>query len=183
MKSKTSNNQLSWQETELRISEETVWLGNVIETFFNEERNGILDCKNCLLRKIALLVVSGVVKAKEIEREPPLKSFWTATTSKKSANRFQRPKMRHGGDWHRDTMGAIEYHFLIRGYEVEREPNLHWGRADLGVYKNGEQDLYIEVGTTSFFKLLTNLTTMRDFIYLIVPNDDRLIEFRRGDHK
>lgn len=40
---------------------------------------------------------------------------------------------------------------------------MHWGRADLGVYKNGKPGLYIEVGTTSF--------------------DDKLIEFRRSDQR
>lgn len=67
----------------------------------------------------------------------------------------------------------------MQGYEVEREPNIHWGRADLGVYKKGTQNLYIEVGTTSLFKLLVNLTAMRNITYLIVPSDDKLIEFRR----
>ena len=74
-------------------------------------------------------------------------------------------------------MRKIENHFLHQNYEVEREPDLHWGRADLGVYKNGEKALYIEVGTTSLFKLLANLMQMENSVYLIVPNDNKLIEF------
>jgi len=56
------------------------------------------------------------------------------------------------------------------GFDVVREPTLHQGRADLGVYKKGTPDLFIEVGTTSL---------RRNFIYLIVPNDEKLIEFTR----
>ncbi len=174
-----SKNQPSWQETEHRIYQEILWLRSAIETFFNEERSDILDCKECILRKIAILIVSGEIHAKEIVKKPPLKSFWRATPLRKSHSLRQRSKMRHGGEWHRDTMEKIEQHFLAQGYQVEREPNIHWGRADLGVYKKGVQALYIEVGTTSLLKLLINLTAMRDFTYLIVPNDDKLVEFRR----
>jgi len=63
------------------------------------------------------------------------------------------------------------------GYKVIREPNLYWGRADLEVYKQGEKLLFIEVGTISLFKLWTNLKLMKNCIYLIVPDDNKLIEF------
>ena len=37
----------------------------------------------------------------------------------------------------------------------------------------------IEVGTiTSFYKILMNLKAMKNFVYLLVPSDDRLIEFK-----
>ncbi len=86
--------------------------------------------------------------------------------------------MHHGGEWHQETMAKIEKHFIYSGCKVEREPTIRWGRADLGVYKNGSLNLYIEVGTVSLFKLWMNLSLVKDCVYLIVPNDDKLIEFK-----
>ena len=74
-------------------------------------------------------------------------------------------------------MKRIEIHFLAKGFQVEREPNITWGRADLGIYKTGQKTLYVEVGTTSLRKLFINLKGMKNFVYLIVPNESRLIEF------
>jgi len=77
-------------------------------------------------------------------------------------------------------MEKIENHFLALGYEVTREPNLSHGRADLGVFKDGQPNLYVEVGTvTSFYKILLNLKAMRNFVYLLVTADNQLIEFRK----
>lgn len=64
-----------------------------------------------------------------------------------------------------------------------REPNLYWGRADLGVYKKRRHALFIEVGTVSLLKLFINLRSMRNFIYLVMPNDEKLIEFRPKSKK
>ena len=60
-----------------------------------------------------------------------------------------------------------------------REPDVYGGRADLGVFKKGKPNLYIEVGTTSLYKLWLNLArkSLQKFTYLIVPDDDKLIEF------
>ncbi len=87
--------------------------------------------------------------------------------------------MHHGSDWHKETMTKIENHFLALGFKVGREPDIFGGRADLGISKKGKPTLYIEVGTTSFFKLWLNLIRKRKqkFIHLIVPNDNKLIEF------
>ena len=74
-------------------------------------------------------------------------------------------------------MERIENHFLVQGFRVEREPVLQQGRADLGVCKDNCPDLFVEVGAVSLFKIMINLVTMKNFIYLIVPNDDVLIEF------
>lgn len=43
MNSKITKIQPPWQETERRIFQEMDWLRGAIETFFNEEKNGILD--------------------------------------------------------------------------------------------------------------------------------------------
>jgi len=163
-----------WDIVEKKIKEEMIWLNGAIDTFLQEEKSAPVGCRECFLRRVAILIVSGRVKASQIIKAPSLKSFWI--NKEKNGNKKEK-KIYHGSDWHRETMERIENHFLCLGYEVLREPDLNHGRADLGVYKKGEQDLLIEVGTTSFFKLWRNLETMRHCIYLIVPNDDKLIEF------
>lgn len=141
----------------------------------DEEKYAPVTCRQCLMRKIAILIVSGKVKATEITKRPPLKSFWKIKN--KTNRKKNRPKIQHGEAWHSKTMEQIEDFFLRQGYKVIREPILHWGRADLGIFKKNKQDLYIEVETTSFFKLWMNLRIMENFTFLIVPNDDKLIEF------
>jgi len=164
----------AWHEVEAQIQKEINWLRQSIETFATNEKYAPVTCRECLMRRIAILIVSGKITAREIKRSPNLKSFWQEIDQK---NKNPRTKIFHGSDWHRETMEKIENHFISYGFEVVREPNLHWGRADLGIYKKGNYDLLIEVGTTSFFKLWINLDQMGRFVYLIVPNDDKLIEF------
>lgn len=62
---------------------------------------------------------------------------------------------------------------------AEKIECLPWGDADLGAYKQGRLDAMIEVGTTSFRKIYLNLVQLNNFIYLIVPNDNRLIGFKK----
>lgn len=164
-----------WDIVEKKIKEEMIWLQNDIDTFLDKEITAPKGYRECFMRRIAILIVSEQVKAKEITKTPILKSFWI----NKKSNKKIRSKMHHGSDWHKETMARIENHFLSLGFKVVREPDVFGGRADLGVFKKGKPTLYIEVGTTSFFKLWLNLARKRKqkFIYLIVPNDDKLIEF------
>ncbi len=170
---KKNKKNLSWDEVEASVQKEMVWVLNTIETFNNKEAYDPISCRECLTRKIAILIVSGKIRVREITKKPPLESFWT---DKKYKGR-KMPEIFHGGDWHRDTMSKIENHFLYQKCEIVREPTLHWGRADLGVFKKGSKDLYIEVGTTSLFKLWLNLVMMKNWVYLIVPNDQKIVEF------
>jgi len=163
-----------WDIIEKKIRDETVWLKATISTFFQEEKSAPIGCRECFLRQIAILIISGRVRAKEITKNSSLKSFWID----KKIRRKNKHKKLHGSDWHQETINKIENHFQYLGYKVIQEPTLNQGRADLGVYKKGEPDLLIEVGTTSFYKLWRNLKTMQNCVYLIVPNDDKLIEFR-----
>lgn len=169
---------LPWDEVERAIYKEIEWLENNIDTFLKEEVGVPVSCKKCLIREIAILILSGKIKAADISRKNDRVNFWDHLSAK-----IKRKKVYHGGEWHRNTMQKIENHFLEQGFDVVREPNLYWGRADLGVFKKGTKDLYIEVGTTAFFKLCVNLKEMNDCIYLIVPNDEKLIEFRCLKHK
>lgn len=148
---------------------------NVILTFYETEGKELINGKDCLLRQIAILIVSGSIGAKETNKDSRLQSFWQKKPPHLKQKRL--PTIHHGEEWHRTTMADSENHFLWQGYDVEREPNLPWGRADLGVYKKGEPHLLIEVGTTSLFKLCINLKTLRGCTYLIVPNDEQIIEF------
>jgi len=161
----------AWHEVEKQIQEEINWLRQSIETFSKEEKYASIGCRECLMRRISVLIVSGAVKATEINKSPKFQSFWTEN------NQDNSRKCYHGSEWHRKTMENVEKHFRDQGCEVVREPTIQWDRADLGVYKQGEKDLFIEIGTTSLFKLYINLKRMKNFIYLIVPRDDYLIEF------
>jgi len=169
--------ELPWKEVEQLIVEEMEWLDRSVQTFFKEAQDtaGKPICKPCTLRKIALLIVYGDVEASEIVRDSHLKDFWLSLPR----NHSGRKEIHHGGDWHQNTMMKIENHFLALGFDVVREPNLLSGRADLGVYKEGAPPLFIEVGTTTLFKLAVNLSGMPDFVYLIVPEDEKLIEFKK----
>lgn len=86
-------------------------------------------------------------------------------------------RTRHGGEWHRKMMGVLTKYFIDQGYTVAPEPHLHEGRADLGVYKEGCADLFVEVGTTSVYKLWRNLAMATDCLILLVPDDQRAVEF------
>lgn len=165
-----------WDMVEKKIKEEMIWLQSNIDTFSDKERTAPTGCRECFMRKIAILIVSGQVKAKKITKTPPLESFWI----NKKFRKKNISKIHHGrSDWHKEMMAKIEKHFLHLGFKVIREPDVYGGRADLGIFKKGKPTLYIEVGTTSFFKLWLNLARKRrqKFIYLIVPDDDKLIEF------
>lgn len=58
------------------------------------------------------------------------------------------------------------------------EPYLNQGRADLGIYKDGYLNLYVEVGSTSLFKTWMNLHSMPDSIFLFVPSEYYTLEFQ-----
>lgn len=172
------NKSLPWDEVEKQIYKEIDWFRNTIDVSPASEKNiPIESCSDCLFRRIAISIISDKLSAKEVAKSPTLSSFWEKKQKNVKCKKMGRPKMRHGKGWHRNIMQKIESYFLYQGYEVVREPNLYWGRADLGVYKEGEKDLLIEIGTTSLFKLWINLEVMENFDYLIVPSDYKLIEF------
>ncbi|KKW20324.1 MAG: hypothetical protein UY61_C0037G0002 [Candidatus Adlerbacteria bacterium GW2011_GWC1_50_9] len=163
----------AWHEVEQQIIKEIKWLRNTIETYSDATDERYNHCRECYLRKIATLIAIGDVKATEIAKKSPLTDFWS------QMKKLPKIRINHGSSWHQEIMERIENHFIRMGYKVIREPTLHWGRADLDIYKQGERDLLIEVGTVSLCKLFINLKTMMNFTYLVVPNDDKLIEFIR----
>lgn len=73
-------------------------------------------------------------------------------------------------------MSVIYDYFKKASYNVEIEPLLNYGRADIGVYSQN-MPIYFEVGTVSLYKLWYNLSSMKNAIFIIVPTESKLIKF------
>ncbi|OGZ69826.1 MAG: hypothetical protein A3D44_01870 [Candidatus Staskawiczbacteria bacterium RIFCSPHIGHO2_02_FULL_42_22] len=159
-----NNKPLPWDEVEKAIFKEIEWLrGAIIPSPFEKD-----FCTNCTLRQIAILMMLGKIKAKDISSTT--NSFW--------GGEKMNIKKPHGATWHFEMMKTIGGHFKSLGFEVKIEPTLAWGRADLGIYKKGTSPLFVEVGTVSLPKLLRNLKTMHEkSTILLVPQEDHVIEF------
>lgn len=155
---------LPWDLVEKAINKEIKWLQETIENFpFNREEK---FCNECIFRKIAILILSGKIKAKDIKSSV---SLWGKDNS------FVIGKS-HGKEWHSGMMKLVASYFKSLGYDVVIEPDLSMGRADLGVYKNGQRNLFIEVGTVSLAKLLHNFITMEDSDFLLVLDSKHAVE-------
>ncbi len=154
---------LPWDVVEKAIRDEFIWLKNTIVPSPYEKDY----CTHCIYRQIAILIVSGKVTMKNITSKN--NALW--------AGKEMTIKKSHGADWHFNMMKKIGGHFQSLGFEVEVEPTLTHGRADLGVYKKEENNLFVEVGTVSPFKLLVNLRTMINTKILLAPQEDHVVEF------
>lgn len=155
---------LPWNEVEQAINQEIRWLENTITDFpFNTKK----DCKKCIFRRLAILILSGKVKAKDIKSSVCL---WGKDLS------FVIGKP-HGKEWHSEMMKLVASYFQSLKYEIDIEPNLNFGRADLGVYKEGKRYLFIEIGTLSISKLLINLESMQGSNLLLVLDSKHAVEF------
>ncbi|MBU4284666.1 hypothetical protein KKF60_02530 [Patescibacteria group bacterium] len=132
-------------------------------------RDNFITCEECVLRKLAFLIVSGKIKAQKIKFE---KLPW-----KYDPELYKNHA--HGEEWHRKMMNAVANYFKKKGYQTSLEPIINFGRADVGAFsKSSKPSIYIEVGTTSLCKLLYNLSTMENSIFLIIPVEEYMIEFR-----
>jgi hypothetical protein len=162
---------LPWQIVEEAINDEIEWLRKVIIQHVTEKVPGCDQCRYTF-RKIAILIVTGKIKAKEfIARDGH--DLWDDLTQQHGT----KGSARHGGSWHRKMMDVIAEYFENQGFEVVPEPFLNEGRADLGIYKHGHMDLFVEVGTTSAYKLWFNLQTLMNSKIVLVPDERRAIEF------
>lgn len=168
---------LPWHIVEEAINSETKWLERVIEKTVLGKVPGCDDCRYTY-RKIAVLIVTGKIKAKEfIARDGH--DLWDDLTQMRGI----KESARHGGDWHKKMTDVITEYFEKRGFEVVREPFLSQGRADLGIYRDGHRDLLIEIGTTSAYKLWWNLQMLMNSRILLVPDEKRAIEFTCRDDR
>jgi hypothetical protein len=162
---------LPWHIVEEAINREIEWLWKVIVEHVTEKVPGCDECPYTF-RKIALLIVTGKIKAKEfIAREGH--DLWDDLTQKHGVKKSAR----HGGSWHKKMMDVITEYFENQGFDVIPEPFLNKGRADLGIYKDGHMDLFVEVGTTSAYKLWWNLQMLMNSKILLVPDERQAIEF------
>ena len=162
---------LPWHVVEEAINSEIEWLGRVIEQTSTSEVPGCDDCRYTF-RKIALLIIAGRITAKElIARDGH--DLWDDLTQKHGVKKSAR----HGGSWHKKMMDVITEYFENQGFEVITEPFLSQGRADLGIYKEGHMDLFIEIGDTSAYKLWWNLQMLMNSKILLVPDERQAIEF------
>jgi hypothetical protein len=166
---------LPWHIVEEAINRESEWLRTVIVQTSTEKVPGCDECRYTF-RKIAVLIIRGRVTAKEfIARDGH--DLWDDLTQKHGIGK----RARHGGSWHRKMMDVITEYFENQGFEVIPEPFLIKGRADLGVYKDGYTDLFVEVGTTSAYKLWWNLQMLTSSKILLVPDERQAIEFTCRD--
>src|SRR3989344_2878349 len=156
---------LPWDLVENAINKEINWLNDtILEFHYNDAEKA---CRNCIYRRLALLILTGRIKAKDI------KSSVNLFGSKRSLT-IGKP---HGKQWHFTMMKVIATYFKSLDYEVVIEPNLNMGRADLGIYQKSTRNLFIEVGTISLSKLLHNLSTMKGVDFLLVLDSKHVVEF------
>jgi len=168
---------LPWHIVEQAISNEIEWLERVIEQTVTGKVPGCDDCRYTF-RKIAVLIVTGRIKAKEFAARGG-HDLWDDFTMKYGIKKSAH----HGGVWHRRMMDVLTKYFAEQGFEVIPEPFLSQGRADLGIHKDGHMDLFIEIGDISAHKLWWNLQMMVNCRILLVPDEKRAIEFTCRDEQ
>jgi hypothetical protein len=165
----------TWNYIENIINNEIFWLKENIPVLPEsyKRRPPFLGNDDAILRKIAILIVSGEIKATEF-RSDSGRPLWD-TLMKRS--KFKKESY-HGKEWHRKMMDAIYEYFKSKNYKVDSEPILNYGRADLGIYSNSGSPIYVEVGTVSLFKLWYNISVMKNVIFLVIPSEKNIVEFR-----
>jgi len=171
---KIKNYSPTWYQIENIINKEVKWLKNNIPVLPEryKQNPSFLKCDDCILRKIAILITGGKVKATEFQFKNG--DLWNNLTNNLNLKKISR----HGEEWHRKMMDVISNYFMARNYEVNFEPILPYGRADLGIFMKSREPLYVEIDTVSLFKLWYNLSTMKDVTFLLIPSENYAIEFK-----
>ncbi|MDP2362998.1 MAG: phage integrase N-terminal SAM-like domain-containing protein, partial [Ignavibacteria bacterium] len=79
---KIQNLSPAWHSVENLINQEVTWLKNNIPVLPGgyKENPSFLSCDECILRKIAILIVSGKVKSTELKSEDENKDLWNDLT-------------------------------------------------------------------------------------------------------
>jgi hypothetical protein len=156
-----------WNLVEKNIYKEIDFLkNNLILSPFRQ--NDPIQCKDCVFRQIAILIVSGKIKVKKIVGDR--KKLWPVL----KVNNSLSDKKSHGADWHDSFIKQVKNYFENKNYLTENEPELHYGRADLGIPK---LNIFIEVGTINIYKLYNNLINMVGCKIVVLPDDNYIIEF------
>lgn len=165
----TISKSLPWNIIEKAILSEQKWLKNTLLIPPHKEAKSFYAsnfCENCIFRRMAILIVSGSIKVKDIKSS---KSLW--------GRKILEHIKPHGKEWHSRMMDLIASYFKSLKYNIATEPFLNKGRADLAIYKTGKKNLFVEVGSVSLPKLLFNLESMENSTLLIVLNEKHIVEF------
>ncbi len=173
---------LPWQEVELAIQKEERWLREILDFGPYTETASIPRLPNLspdkMLRQIATLIVQGDIQAREIKNPIEL-GLWSSELV--TIDEIDTTNERHGDHWHQSMMSLVKEHFINDGFKVINEPFLSHGRADLGVYKKGYQNLFVEIGTTSLYKTWLNTRSMPSTIFLFIPTTTYAVELATSD--
>lgn len=172
---------LPWHIVEAAIFKEKKWILDVFDfsEFNRTDQTANLNLPISLdemVRQISISILRGKISVKEF-KSSVVNGLWTDNSNWQ----FEEHEERHGGEWHRVMMGIVKAYFIEEGFEVVNEPDLNQGRADLGVYKEGYQNLFVEIGTTSLFKTWINLHGMPNTTFLYVPSVNYALEFKTRD--
>jgi len=164
----------SWNAVENIINKEILWLKNNIPILPEAYKRNppFLKYDDTILRKIAILIVSGRVTAVEFIAENN-KDLWDNYARNSNFKKISH----HGQEWHKKMMDVIYAYFKNQDGRIIMEPSLNYGRADLGIYFKPNKNIYVEVDTVSLFKLWYNLSTMKNVTFLIIPSENKVIEF------
>lgn len=168
---KPSNLENQWNIVENSISKELDWLKSnisILPNRFSKKPTPLLECDDCIYRKIAVFIVTGKIAVNKFKRENNA-PFWNVIQSEKR-------EFYHGKDWHQKMMSIVHGYFEKNNYKVSIESTTNYGRADLGIILD-DHPLYIEIGTISLFKLWYNLATMENATFLLIPNNNYILEF------
>lgn len=155
-----------WHIVEKAVQNEQSWLMQTLDFDTREREFPIRVSRDTLMRQISIAIVSGKIRAREYKTSK-MNSLWTTNFKNWELGASEE---RHGGEWHRAMINLVRKNFEQMNYEVISEPNLNYGRADLGVYKKDAPNLFVEIGTTSLFKTWFNLHTLPNTIFLFVPS-------------
>lgn len=176
---------LPWHIVERAIAIEKAWLVKSFDFGQEQRKENVAEptatplSKDEMLRQISISILRGDIYTRELISENT-NGLWTECDPDWELGHTEE---RHGGEWHRAMMNLIKRHFVENNFEVINKPNLGWGRADLGVYKQGYKHFYIEVGSTSLFKVWFNSRNMPNAIFLFVPSTNCVIEFETANIK
>lgn len=131
-------------------------------------QNDPIKCIDCIFRQIAILIVSGKIEVRKIIYNSS--EMWQKDKYIKQV----AIEKQHGATWHNSIIKTIENYFKLNNYTIKSEPDLHYGKADIGVTS---LKLFIEVGTINLYKLYCNLINMTSCKIIVVPEDNYFIEF------
>lgn len=175
-KSTDTSAPLPWHVVEAAIQREKKWFLEVFEFDDRGHNQSTMPVSHDeMVRQLCVAIVSGKVRAREL-RSKTANGLWMDDVPDDWISISTQE--RHGEQWHQAMMHIIKHHFIADGCEIINEPRLNQGRADLGVYKTGLPNLYVEVGSTSLCKTWINLLTMPNSAFLFVPSEQCTLEFK-----